>query len=84
MGSAEHEDHQGRERVGDQAVTADLVPRKPVTVEEEDSMSGTAQVRRGGRTSRAGAHDDHIPRAAPEFVAVERLGEHHEPFSAMK
>ena len=75
---------QRAERVGDQPVTADLVARKPMTVEEEDSMSGAAQVRRGGRTSRAGAHDHHIPRSMPKFVAGERRGEHHEPFSAMK
>ncbi len=55
-----------------------------MTVEEEDSMSGPAQVRRGGRTSRAGAHDYHIPRPMPKFVAGEGRGTHQGRFSAMK
>lgn len=75
---------QRAERVGDQPVAAHLVARKPMTVEEEDSMSGTAQVRRGGRTSRAGAHDHHVPRAMPKFVAGERREKHQRRFSAMK
>ena len=45
---------QRAERVGDQPITADLVARKPLTVEEEDSMSGTAQVREVFRSSKFG------------------------------
>ena len=47
-----------------------------MTVEEENSMSGAAQMRRSGRTGRAGAHDHHIPRSTPKFVAGERRGKH--------
>ena len=48
--------------VGDQAVTADLVAREHVLVDQHHVMAGARQRDRRGTAGRAGADDEHVAR----------------------
>ena len=51
---------QGVVRIGDQAVTANLVARKRVLIDEHHIEPGARELKRRRAARRAGAHHDHI------------------------